>query len=217
MSIEEKIKKLIKDKGFSLRQFSNEINIPYTTFITMLQNGVEKSNLSNVKKVFKALDLSIDKLSDLKNPPIIDLDSNANSVPLIGKIAAGYPIFAEENIEDYFKIDSSIRADFCLKIKGDSMIDAGINDNDIVFIRKQNTLENGEIGAILIENEATLKTFYKNDDAVILQPANNQYSPMIYKDGNIEILGKLVAVLNLSFWNIFHLWIRFPSVCTYLS
>lgn len=199
MSIEEKIKKLIKDKGFSLRQFSNEINIPYTTFITMLQNGVEKSNLSNVKKVFKALDLSIDKLSDLKNPPIIDLDSNANSVPLIGKIAAGYPIFAEENIEDYFKIDSSIRADFCLKIKGDSMIDAGINDNDIVFIRKQNTLENGEIGAILIENEATLKTFYKNDDAVILQPANNQYSPMIYKDGNIEILGKLVAVLNLSF------------------
>lgn len=199
MSIEEKIKKLIKDKGFSLRQFSNEINIPYTTFITMLQNGIEKSNLSNVKKVFKALDLSIDKLSDLKNPPIIDLDSNANSVPLIGKIAAGYPIFAEENIEDYFKIDSSIRADFCLKIKGDSMIDAGINDNDIVFIRKQNTLENGEIGAILIENEATLKTFYKNDDAVILQPANNQYSPMIYKDGNIEILGKLVAVLNLSF------------------
>lgn len=199
MSIEEKIKKLIKDKGFSLRQFSNEINIPYTTFITMLQNGIEKSNLSNVKKVFKALDLSIDKLSDLKNPPIIDLDSNANSVPLIGKIAAGYPIFAEENIEDYFKIDSSIRADFCLKIKGDSMIDAGINDNDIVFIRKQNTLENGEIGAILIENEATLKTFYKNDDAVILQPANSQYSPMIYKDGNIEILGKLVAVLNLSF------------------
>lgn len=199
MSIEEKIKKLIKDKGFSLRQFSNEINIPYTTFITMLQNGIEKSNLSNVNKVFKALDLSIDKLSDLKNPPIIDLDSNANSVPLIGKIAAGYPIFAEENIEDYFKIDSSIRADFCLKIKGDSMIDAGINDNDIVFIRKQNTLENGEIGAILIENEATLKTFYKNDDAVILQPANNQYSPMIYKDGNIEILGKLVAVLNLSF------------------
>lgn len=197
MSIEEQIKKLIKEKGYSLRQFSSEIEIPYTTFITMLQNGIEKSNVNNVNKVLNALGLSIDDLSNIKSSPLFNIDSNINSVPLIGKIAAGYPIFAEENIEDYFKIDSSIKADFCLKIKGDSMIDAGINDKDIVFIRKQNTLENGEIGAILIEDEATLKTFYKKDDMIILQPANNQYSPMIYTHGNITILGKLVAVLNI--------------------
>ncbi len=198
MTIEEKIKKLIKDQGYSLRQFSKEIDMPYTTFITMLQNGINKSNVSNVNKVLNGLGLSIDKLNDdSSHNPILDLDQGVNSIPLIGRIAAGYPIFAEENVEDYFRLDSSIDADFCLRIKGDSMIDAGINDNDIVFIRKQDTLENGQIGAILIEDEATLKTFYKENDTIILQPANKDYHPMIYTHGNIRILGKLVAVLNL--------------------
>ena len=122
---------------------------------------------------------------------------NTKSVPLLGRIAAGYPILAEENIEKYFNIDTSIKADFCLKIKGESMIDAGIYDGDIVFIRKQDTLENGEIGAILIEDEATLKTFYREGHAVILQPANKDYRPLIFTNGNLRVLGKLVAVLNI--------------------
>ncbi|MDO5026833.1 MAG: transcriptional repressor LexA [Tissierellia bacterium] len=198
MTIEEKIKKLIKNQGYSLRQFSKEIDIPYTTFITMLQNGINKSNVNNVKKVLTGLGLSIDDLGHISGQePIIDLEHGVNNIPLIGRIAAGYPIFAEENIEDYFRIDSSINADFCLRIRGDSMIEAGIKDNDIVFIKKQETLENGQIGAILINEEATLKTFYKDKDTIILQPANKDYHPMIYTHGNIRILGKLVAVLNL--------------------
>ena len=119
------------------------------------------------------------------------------TVPLIGQIACGLPILAEENIEDYFTIDDRIRADFCLKAKGDSMIDEGINDGDIVFIKKQNTLENGEIGAVVIENEATLKRFYKSNNRLILQPANANYEPIILESGEIHIAGKLVAVLNI--------------------
>lgn len=120
-----------------------------------------------------------------------------NQIPLIGTISAGLPILAEENIEDYFSLDSRIKADFALKIKGDSMLGAGIFPGDIVFIRKQENLENGEIGAILLEDEATLKKFYKEEDTIILQSENDYYEPMIFTDGNIRILGKLVAVLNI--------------------
>ena len=119
------------------------------------------------------------------------------TVPLIGQIACGLPILANENIEDYFSIDNSIKADFCLRARGDSMIDEGIYPGDIVFIRKQETLENGEIGAVIIENEATLKRFYKTDGQVILQPANNAYQPIVLDHGNVHIAGKLVAILNI--------------------
>lgn len=124
---------------------------------------------------------------------------NKTSIPLIGTIAAGTPILAEQNIERYFDMDTSIHCDFCLRIQGDSMIDAGINNNDIVFIRQQPTLEVGEIGAIQIGEEATLKRFYKTNDSIILQPANSDYLPQIYTEENdIKILGKLVATLHIN-------------------
>lgn len=124
---------------------------------------------------------------------------NKTSIPLIGTIAAGTPILAEQNIERYFDMDTSIHCDFCLRIQGDSMIDAGINNNDIVFIRQQPTLEVGEIGAIQIGEEATLKRFYRTNDSIILQPANSDYLPQIYtSDSDIKILGKLVATLHIN-------------------
>lgn len=127
--------------------------------------------------------------------------SNSNSgisVPLVGTIAAGTPILAEENIERYFNIDSSIKADFCLRIKGDSMINEGIHNNDIVFIHQQPILENGEIGAVIIDDEATLKRFYKTDTGIVLQPANEKYAPIIVdENSNLIIAGKLSAILNV--------------------
>ncbi|OLS02437.1 transcriptional repressor LexA [Tissierella creatinophila] len=124
-------------------------------------------------------------------------DKHSNAIPLVGTIAAGQPLLAEENIEDYFNIDTSIKADFALRIKGDSMIGAGIFQNDIVFIKQQCDLENGEIGAVLIEDSATLKKFHRKDNTIILQSENDMYEPMIFTNGNIKILGKLVAVLNI--------------------
>lgn len=130
-----------------------------------------------------------------------EITSNSNSgisVPLVGTIAAGTPILAEENIERYFNIDSSIKADFCLRIKGDSMINEGIHNNDIVFIHQQPILENGEIGAVIIDGEATLKRFYKTDTGIVLQPANEKYAPIIVdENSNLIIAGKLSAILNI--------------------
>ncbi len=106
-------------------------------------------------------------------------------------------MLAEEHIEDYFNIDSSIKADFALRVKGDSMCGAGINSGDIVFLRKQQILENGEVGAVLIGNEATLKKFYRDNNTVILQAKNDKHKPIILTEGDVKILGKLVAVLNI--------------------
>lgn len=119
-------------------------------------------------------------------------------IPIIGTIAAGTPILAEENIEDYFVIDNRVNADFGLKVKGDSMINANIYNGDIAFIKKQPDLENGEIGAILLDDEATLKRFSKTDNSVILQAENPSMTdwPRVYTDGNISILGKLVGVYS---------------------
>lgn len=124
---------------------------------------------------------------------------NKTAVPLIGTIAAGIPILAEQNIERYFDIDTSIDCDFCLRIEGNSMIEADIHNNDIVFIRQQPTLEIGEIGAFLIGEEATLKRFYRTEDSIVLQPANAEYPPQIYGlNSEIKLLGKLVATLHFN-------------------
>lgn len=160
------------------------------------ENGINNNPSRDlISKLAKALEIDPAYLMGWTNTT--EKPEEGNRVPLIGTIAAGVPITAEENIEQYFEIDPSVKADFALKIKGDSMIDAGINDGDIAFLRKQQTLETGEIGAVVIENEATLKRFYRTNSNVILQPENKEYQPIIVTDGDLHIAGKLVAVLNI--------------------
>ena len=117
-------------------------------------------------------------------------------IPLLGTIACGEPILAEENIEEYVKIPKDMAGDFALRCKGDSMINARIFDGDIVYIRQQDTVENGEIAAVLIDNEATLKRVRLFDDHISLEPENPMYKPLVYWNeemNNIRILGKAVA------------------------
>ena len=117
-------------------------------------------------------------------------------IPLIGTIACGTPITAEQNVEDLVDIPKHIHADFALRCKGDSMINARIFDGDIVYIRQQPTVENGEIAAVLIEDEATLKRFRRLEDRIILEPANPLFDSLVYRGSEMEqvhILGKAVA------------------------
>ena len=120
-------------------------------------------------------------------------------IPLLGEIAAGQPIYADEHIEEFLPVDDEVKADFALKIKGDSMINAQINDGDIVFIRQQSDVDNGQIAAVLIDDSATLKRVYHMDGVIQLQAENPQYPPMIYSKNNCDecrILGLAVAVLG---------------------
>lgn len=119
-------------------------------------------------------------------------------VPLLGTIACGEPILAEENIEDYVDVDQDIQADFALRCKGDSMIGARINSGDIVFIHQQPDIENGEIAAVLIGDEATLKRVYKypGKNMLVLKAANPAFEDLIFSGSelnDIRIIGKAVG------------------------
>lgn len=119
-----------------------------------------------------------------------------NAVPLVGTIACGAPILSTESVEDYVDMPEHVKADFALRCKGDSMINARIYDGDIVYIHQQPTVEDGQIAAVLIDNEATLKRVHLFPDHVVLEPENPQYRPLVYWENDmnsVRILGLAVA------------------------
>jgi len=121
------------------------------------------------------------------------------SVPVLGRVAAGAPVLAEQNIDDYITVPADFvkqgATQFCLRVKGDSMIDAGILDGDMVLIRQQNYAENGDIIVAMLGDEATVKRFYRLHDKVKLQPENPRYEPIYSRE--VVILGKVIAVFRL--------------------
>ena len=164
--------------------------------------SVAKAMSTSVDILMKTVDKEqLVSLEQSPAPTSDDLPANVfpiqtKKVPLLGTIAAGVPIYADENFDGYRECTEDVDADFCLKIQGDSMIGARINDGDIVFIKKQPDVDNGEIAAVLIEDEATLKRVYKEKDSLILQAENPKYAPIVYTaESYVEcrILGKAVA------------------------
>ncbi|MDR3307526.1 MAG: transcriptional repressor LexA, partial [Coriobacteriales bacterium] len=126
-----------------------------------------------------------------------DLLRNVVALPLVGSVAAGTPILAEQNIEDTYPLPSQLVGDtssFMLTVKGESMIEAGIFNGDYVVVREQNTANNGDIVVALLEDEATVKTFYREPTRIRLQPENSTMDPIYTTD--VLILGKVVALLR---------------------
>ncbi len=120
------------------------------------------------------------------------------SVPVVGNVAAGVPITAVENIDEYLSLPYSLLGSddvFILNVKGDSMIDAGILDKDKIIAQKQQHAQNGDIVVAMMDEEATVKRFFKENDQIRLQPENDKYSPIFTKQ--IDILGKVIGVLRM--------------------
>ena len=121
------------------------------------------------------------------------------SIPLVGTVTAGQPIFAYENYEDYYTFPTSeFRGDelFMLRVEGTSMINAGIFDGDKIVVRRQPTAENGEIVVALIDDSATVKRLYRRNGEIVLHPENDALSDMIFADGEVAILGKVVGLIR---------------------
>lgn len=136
-------------------------------------------------------------LKDMPTPDIPVFDPSFASIPVIGRVTAGAPILAVENIEDYFPIPTNHLSSgdhFLLKVQGNSMLNAGILDNDYVLVKKTEEARNGEYVVALIEDSATVKTFYKEEKAVRLQPENPDYEPIITQDA--QIIGKVKGVFR---------------------
>lgn len=133
-------------------------------------------------------------------PPGFEPPPKMRKVPLIGEIACGEPILAEQNIEDYLDVPEEVHCDFLLRCKGYSMVDAGIQSGDVVFVRIQETVENGEIAAVRIGDEATLKRVYWDGDTLMLMPANNAYAPKSFRGeeiNDVHIEGKAIGYMHM--------------------
>lgn len=145
---------------------------------------------------------SIDKWIETNNVNVSDESNNKIEVPIVGKVSAGLSILAEENIEGLLTVDSLLVKNpdkvFALRVKGISMINAGILDGDFVLVRQQPTAEQGEMVVVLIEDQATVKKFYKDKDKIRLQPENDTMKPIIVdpRDNNIRIIGKVEGVVR---------------------
>ncbi len=201
MSIGDRIKQRRLEIGLSVDQVAAKIGKNRATVYRYESSEIEKFPIDILSPLADALLTTPAYLmgweSDASPLPnnIIPMPE-MRKIPLIGDIACGAPILADEHIEDYVDIPRHIHADFALTCKGDSMINARIFNGDIVYIRQQDTAENGDIAAVLIDGEATLKRVRLFDDHISLEPENPMYKPLVFwheEMNTVRILGKAVA------------------------
>ena len=197
----------ISDKQREILEFiKNEIlNRGYPPSVRDICEAVQLKSTSSVHAHLETLERKgYIRRDPLKNRAIEIIDEEFAltrremvNVPVVGQVAAGQPILAAENIESYFPIPAEYMPNnktFMLKVKGESMINAGVLSGDHILVKQQDTAENGEMVAALIDDSATVKTFYKEDGYIRLQPENDTMDPIIVND--CEILGKVFGVFR---------------------
>ncbi len=193
--IYEFIKAYISKKGYapSVREIGNAVGLKSTSSVSLYLKELHDDGLIRRDPAARAIDISFDESS----APRHESDSSIVQVPVVGEIAAGQPILAEQNISDYIPVSGDFIGSgtyFMLIVKGDSMIEKGIFNKDYVLIRQQNTAENGQIVAALLDDSATVKTYYKENGRIRLQPENSSMSP-IYTE-YLDILGIVKGVFR---------------------
>lgn len=201
--LSKNLKRELKYRNLTPTEFARIMKYPETTVFNWIHGKsyprIDKiQEMSDFFDIYKS-DLTEDK-NDLSNIPGIKIIKKFVTVPVLGEIACGEPIFCNQNYDNLLQIDADLgRPDFSLTAKGDSMVDAGIDDGDIVFFKNTSVVENGKIAAVIIDNTTTLKRFFKNDHEIILQPENKTYSPIIIREGDgqeVRVLGEMVGMYH---------------------
>ncbi|HJF49386.1 MAG TPA: transcriptional repressor LexA [Brachybacterium paraconglomeratum] len=197
----ETINEAVAARGYppSMREIGDAVGLTSSSSVAhQLQTLERKGFLRRDPKRPRAMEVVMPEADDAPAPPVeIEAGGSSVNVPLVGRIAAGIPITAEEQVEEVFTLPERLVGGgdlFLLQVVGDSMIDAAICDGDWVVVRSQSTAEKGEIVAAMIDGEATVKTFVQRDDHVWLMPHNPAFAPIL--GDHAEILGKVVAVLR---------------------
>lgn len=181
------IRKFTEENGYtpSVREIGNACGIKSTATVhNYIERLQEKGYLTKTDN--KKRSVSVGKGSGI-------------SIPLIGTVTAGQPIFAYENYEDYYTFPiGEFKGDdlFMLRVQGTSMIDAGIMNGDKIIVRRQPMAENGEIVVALVDEEATVKRFYRKNGQIILHPENEALSDMVFEEGEVSILGKVIGLMR---------------------
>lgn len=209
MNIGNRIKRKRLENNLTLEELGKRADVSRATIQRYESGKITNIPSDRIERISEALGVSpafIMGWEDENNEPILEnipgiiTPIKMKRIPILGTISCGNPIFADQNYDGYFIIDTNLpEADFVLKAKGDSMIEANIFEGDFVFFTKQRDVDNGTIAAVLIDEEATLKRVNKTNDVIILQPCNKNYEPLIYSkddDKNIVILGQMVGVYS---------------------
>ena len=208
-TIAERMRSAMALRGVSQADIVNHTGIGKSSISTYLTGEYEPKQ-RNLHKIAEALEVDPGWLMGLDVPmepgalnnatdralPYNLLPIRRKRIPLLGPIAAGVPIFADEDLETHIAVDYDVKCDFALKVVGDSMINARINDGDVVFIREQPDVTDGEIAAVIIDDSATLKRVYHIPGGVNLVSENPKYPPMVFTQANsnsVRIIGKVVA------------------------
>ena len=205
VTLYDRIKSRRTELGLTVEELAHKMGYKDKSSISKIENGKADIPQSKIAAFADALQTTPAYLMGWEEqpepkkptiPPGFEPMPKMKKIPLIGAIACGEPITAEQNIEKMVDVPENIRCDFSLTCHGDSMVDAGIHDKDVVYIRIQPEVENGEIAAVRIDGEATLKRVYYNTGTLTLMPANPAYAPMIYTGPQLEevhIEGKAVG------------------------
>lgn len=218
MTLGEVIKKYRTDHDMSMDDFASKSGISKAYISILEKNRHPKTgkeiapSIDSIRKAADGMGIDFNSLfnmldGDVSLSPVDDLIASYPNIhpvatrrlPMLGSVACGEPVFMSEDYE--FQVDATedIKADFCLRAKGDSMKNINVNDGDLIFVRKQDTVENGEIAVVAIDDEATLKRFYRYADMIVLRAENPAYKDMVYTAADhkkIRILGKAVRHMN---------------------
>lgn len=202
-----KLRELRIEKGLKQKEIAENIGMSMQA-LSNYENGLREPDFATLNTLADYFGVSVDYLlgrTDERGSvgkSVLDIKGispiGTHRIPMLGKVACGEPIYADEDRESYVMAGTDINADFCLTAQGDSMIGARILDGDIVFCRQQDMVENGEIAVVLIDDEATLKRvyYYPQQKKLVLQAENPKYEPFVFVNeelDEIRILGKAVA------------------------
>lgn len=195
--IGNRLREARESREMSIRELAKHLDLNPSTLSRYESAEITKIKLPVLTRIATILSVDPMWLVGLTDQMVrADATPKSKTIPLVGTIAAGIPIFAEQNVEDWYNVDERLHIDFAVRVQGDSMVGASIKSGDIALIRRQPTVENGEIAAVLIGDEATLKRVYFQNGEIILQAENPKYTPTVVTQGNLQILGKLVGIYS---------------------
>lgn len=206
MSFSSNIRFLRKQRNLSQEELAEMVGYKSFTTIQKWETGDSEPNMGVLRQLADIFHISISELveTDIEKSALgRPLPSNimvpaGRQIPILGTICAGNGIHCEENFEGYFLVDRSIKADYCLRVKGDSMIDANIYDGDVAFLRKDFDFIDGEIYAVCYgaEESASLKKLYKVDNKMMLQPCNSDYAAAFVDVDDVLIVGECIGTYH---------------------
>ena len=201
MTLGEQIKHYRKRSGYSMEELGALLGVSRQTVFRYESGAIENIPREKIRKMASLFSVSEARLLGFEDSAYAREEIMAIEgalVPMLGEIACGEPIYASEESGRFVMADARLGADFCLRAKGDSMIGARIHDGDIVFVHAQESVDNGDIGVVVVGDEATLKRvyFYPAEGKLILAAENPAYAPLVYLGSELEeirILGKAIA------------------------